>query len=410
MRHHRIGVGICAVTTLALLAGCGGSAGSDSDGPKTITFAASMLGEPTRGPQLTALLEKFNASQDDYVIEPVSIPFASFGTTIFTQLGQGKGPDVIAFDQMNIYEAADAKLIRPLDDVVKGIDLTAASESLVMDDHQWGVPLDVSNYALIYNPDLVKKPPTTFEEFKQVAREQTTAGRYGFAFRTTQAEEAGVWYDLSNFVYGAGGAWSDDAGNPTINSPQTVAGVKAFADVYQAGVIPKGSTAADYRRMFATGKVAMMIDNGGIPTVLRGTNPDIPIAAAPAPFPTQSIGQVMAAIGINANTRNAEAAEAFVRWFLGKEAQTTVQGFLGGSLVATPVERTTEELTKSPFVEVFDAQSDHARSFIPTGLEVETPRIRSAVVQAVLNALQSGGDIQQALDGAQDKAKQLAGK
>src|SRR5699024_5129270 len=116
------------------------------------------------------------------------------------------------------------------------------------------------------------------------------------------------------------------------------------------------------------------------PSILRGTDPNTPIAAAPAPFPTPAIGQVMAAIGVNANTSNPDGAKAFVEWFLSPEAQSELQGFLGGSMVATAVERTPAELEESPFISVFDQQSDNALSFIPPGLETRTPKIRSEVV------------------------------
>jgi multiple sugar transport system substrate-binding protein len=236
------------------------------------------------------------------------------------------------------------------------------------------------------------------------AKAQTKDGVYGYAFRQTQAEEAGVWYDLSNFVYGNGGHWAVK-GKPTINSPETVAGVTAYKKLYDADVIPKGADAATYRRMFAEGKIAMMIDNGGIPTVLKGTNANVAIAASPAPLPTKSIGQVMAALGINKNTKSPDGAKAFLRWFLAKEQQTKVQGFLGGSTAATPVARTPEELASAPYIKTFDSLNDVALPFMPEGLEAQTPEIRSIVVEAVLRALAGKADVKTVLDEAQKRVE-----
>lgn len=382
------------------------SSGTAFAQPVDINFAASMLGEPLRGPLLTALIEEFNAGQSDVHVTPVTTPFSSFGTTMFTQMGGGGGPDIIAFDQPNIYAAAEAGLLVPLDDVVADVSLLPGNNSLLIDGTQYGVALDISNYALIYNPSLVTTVPTTFDELVAEAKAQTKDGVYGFAFRQTQAEEAGVWYDLSNYVYGNGGHWAVD-GVPTINSPETVAGVTAYKALFDAEVIPKGADAATYRRMFAEGKIAMMIDNGGIPTVLRGTNPDIAIAAAPAPLPTAAVGQVMAALAINGNSANPEAAKTFLAWFLTPETQTKVQGFLGGSTAATPVERTPEELANAPYIEVFDSLGEVALPFMPEGLEAETPQIRNIVVEAVLRALAGQVDVQTALDEAQAQVEAL---
>lgn len=374
--------------------------------PVEISFAASMLGEPLRGPLLVALVEEFNASQSEVHVAPVTTPFSSFGTTMFTQMGGGGGPDIIAFDQPNIFAAADAGLLVPLDDVTSTIELLPGNDSLVVDGTRYGVALDISNYALIYNPNLVTNVPTTFDQLVAEAQAQTKGDVFGFAFRHTQAEEAGMWYDLSNYVYGNGGHWAVD-GVPTINSPETVAGVTAYKALFDANVIPKGTDAATYRRMFAEGKIAMMIDNGGIPTVLKGTNPDAAIAAAPAPLPTRAIGQVMAALAINGNSAHPDAAKAFLAWFLSPEAQAKVQGFLGGSTAATPVPRTAEELAKAPYIEVFDSLGDVALPFMPQGLEIETPQIRNIVVEAVLRALAGQTDVQTALDEAQAQVEAL---
>ncbi|MBN9063609.1 MAG: hypothetical protein BGP06_14410 [Rhizobiales bacterium 65-9] len=374
--------------------------------PKTITIAASMLGEPLRGPKLNAILEEFNASQKDFVVKPVTVPFSSFGTAMFTQMGAGGGPDIIAFDQPNIYAAVAANRLLSLDEAVKGITLLPGNNSLKIKGVQYGVALDIGNYALIYNPELVKKIPTTFAELMAEAKAQTANGNFGYAFRHTRAEEAGMWYDLSNFVYGYGGNWSKD-GTPTINADATLAGVRAYKEIYDAGVIPRGADAATYRRMFASGKIAMMVDNGGVPTVLKGTNPNTPIGVALAPFPTKNIGQVMAALAVNANSKAPDAAMAFMRWFLGKGPQTTVQGFLGGSTVATPVPRTKEELDASPYIKVFDSVSDVALPFMPPGLEVQTPQIRGIVVEQVLLALQGQVELKAALDEAQKRVLAL---
>lgn len=393
---------MAGAAALALL----GSVGTVMAEPVEVTLAASMLGEPQRGPLLKAVLEKFNASQDEVKVVPASVPFSSFATTMFTQLGGGGGPDIMALEQPNIYAAAEAGLLLSLDDVVEGIDLLPGNDSLIVDGTRYGVALDISNYTLIYNPELVTDVPTTFEELLAEAKAQTTGDVFGFAFRHTQAEEAGMWFDLSNYVYGHGGQWAVD-GKPTINSAETLAGIKAYKTIYDANVIPKGTNAATYRRMFAEGKVAMMYDNGGVPTVLKGTNPDVPIAAAKPPLPVEKTGQIMAALSLNANSKNPDAAKAFLNWFLQPEAQQDVQALLGGSTAATPVPRKDEELEKSPYIAVFDSLGDAGVPFMPEGLEAQTPEIRNIVVEAVLRALAGQTDLESALNDAQAQVEAL---
>jgi multiple sugar transport system substrate-binding protein len=174
-----------------------------------------------------------------------------------------------------------------------------------------------------------------------------------------------------------------------------------------AGVVPQGTDAATYRKMFSEGKVAFLVDNGGIPTVIQGTNPDAPIEAVSVPFPSGEAGQVMAVLGVNANSKNVEGTKQFLEWMLADEQQATIQGFLGGSTSATAVERLPAELEARPYVEVFDEAGETAHTFVPTGLEVVTPQVRTIVVAAVLAALQNGSDIKAALDDAQKQVEAL---
>src|SRR5690606_5690070 len=75
---------------------------------ETITFAAASFAEPGRGDKMRAWLDKFNTSQDKVEVKPVAIPFSSFVSTVFTQMGGGSGPDLVRFDLPEFYAAAEA--------------------------------------------------------------------------------------------------------------------------------------------------------------------------------------------------------------------------------------------------------------------------------------------------------------
>lgn len=413
-RRKLIGAAAAGITAAALLAGCSSgdpaASTSSTSGPTVISFAASILGEPQRGPLITAMIDDFNKSQKNVTVTPTTIPFSSFDSTMFTQIGGGAGPDIVAWDEADFFQAMDQGLAQPIDGVVAEDKLLPSAKSYRMDGKRYGVPLNVSNYALIYNPDLVKNVPTTFDQLLAEAKAQTKDGVYGYAMRTTQAEETGVWSDVSNFVYGFGGRWSTSDGKPTVTSPKVIAGVKAMKEMYDANVIPKGATAADYRKMFAEGKVAMIVDNGGVPTVIYGTNPNASLAAAKAPFPTDSIGEISAVLAVNKNSdaAHADAARKFLKWFLEPAQQQTLQKALGGSQAATAVPRTEEELTKTPYVKVFDSVTGHALPFAPEGRLIgQTPNFRHAVVEQVLRILQGQVSVEAGMQQAQNEVSKL---
>ena len=370
-----------------------------------LTFAGVTFSEAGRGDRLKAWVEKFNKSQEKIEVQPVALPFATLANTVFTQMGGGGGPDLVRFDQIDFYAAVAAKRILPFDDEIKESDytFTAPDKYLKVDGKRYGIPFEISNYVLLYNKTLVKdgKAPATFDEFLETAKAATGGGNYGFAYRATMAERPGFWQDLCNFVYGFGGRWSDEAGNVTINSPKVIEGVAAYKKVYDAGVTPKGTDAATYRRMFWENKLAMEVDNGGVAGIFYQQAPNLPLAAAPSPFPTRAQGLILAPLTVNANTKNKDAAFTFVRWALQPENQRELQDLLGASNVATVVERSPEVLAQQPWLKVYDEQTPNSVPQLVPGHETKTPEIQQIVLEQVLKVLQGGADPKKSMDDAQ---------
>nr|WP_240971602.1 sugar ABC transporter substrate-binding protein [Microbispora sp. CL1-1] len=376
-----------------------------------MTFAASTFGDPGRGPLLTEWLEDFNKSQSAIKVSAAAVPYPTFGQTVLTQMGSGKGPDLIRFDMPEFEAASDAGLIAPLDDLIdvsKYDLLKQPDQFMVHNGRRDGIIFEASNYAMFYNADLIPKPPTTYEEFVKTAKSLTKGDVYGLAFRQTEAEEAGVWQDIFNYVYGFGGKWSDGK-NLTINSPENLKGLQAYKDLYDAKVIPRGADAATFRRMFAEGKVGMELNNGGYVTATRGQNPDLNFSVAPIPFPVRSQGAILAPIVINEASPSKEAAATFIRWALEPANQVKLQEILGASSVATVTQRSAEKLKETPFLKVFDDLTESSLPQIVLGFEAKTPDIRKIVVQNVIAALQGTVDLKTALDRAQEQATQLVG-
>jgi len=295
----------------------------------------------------------------------------------------------------------------PMDDVIKGgtYKFSAPDKYMSVNGKRYGVPFEISNYVLLYNPTLVKggKAPANFDEFLASAKAATGNGVYGYAYRATMAEGPGYWQDLCNFVYGFGGRWSDGQGNPTLNAPKVIEGVAAYKKVYDAGVIPKGTDAATYRRMFWERKLAMEVGNGGVAGIFSQQAPDLPLSAAPSPFPTRAQGLILAPLTINANTRHKGAAETFVKWVLQSDNQKELQALLGASNVATVVERSPEDLAKKPWLKVYDEQTPNSVPQLVQGLELKTPEIQQVVLEQVLKVLQGGVDPKKAMDDAQQQ-------
>ncbi len=376
-----------------------------AQGKTTITFAGVTFSEAGRGDKLRSWVDTFNKSQDKIEVQTIGLPFATFANTMFTQMGGGGGPDLIRFDTIDFYAAVPAGRLLPFDGFIKDADykFSAPNDYLKVGGKRYGMAFEISNYVMMYNPALLKdgKIPTTFDELLAVTKASTGNGNFGYAYRATMAERNGFWQDLCNYVFGFGGRWGDGT-NLTLNSPKVVEGVAAYKRMYDSGAIPKGADAATYRRMFWEGKVAIEVDNGGVAGIFSQQAPNLAFMAAPSPFPTRAQGLILAPLTVNANTKNKEAAFAFMKWALLPDNQKGLQDLLGASSVATPVPRSADELANKPWLKVYDDQTPNAVPQLVAGFEVRTPELQQIIIEQVLKVLQGGMDPQKAMDEAQE--------
>lgn len=418
--HHRVrALATIAILTAGatVLAGCSSSASNapeKSAKPQaaTITFAASTLGDPGRGPGLQKLIDEYNSSQDVVTVKPASVPYPTFGQTILTQMGGGAGPDLVRFDMPEFEAAASSGLLEQLDDKIdaKALNLIAGPDKyLTVDGHRYGVVFENSNYGMFYNADLIPSPPKTFDEFVQTAKDLTKGDTYGLAFRQTPAEEAGVWQDTFNYVLGFGGNWSNGK-KLTIDSPQVIKGLEAYQQLYDANVIPKGADAATFRKMFANGKVGMELNNGGYATATTAANPELNFSVAPIPFPVKKQGSLLAPIVVNSNSKHKDAALDFIKWLLKPSQQVKLQEVLGASSVATPTKRSQASLAKYPFLPVLDGLTNSGVPQIVLGFGAQTPDLRHVIVTQILSALQGQTDMKSAMQTAQKQAEDIVGR
>ena len=282
---------------------------------------------------------------------------------------------------------------RPYRDCVKvrrRLTFSAPNEYLQVNAKRYGVAFEISNYVMMYNPAVIKGTvPVTFDELIEVAKVSTGGGNFGYAYRATMAERNGLWRDLCNYVFGFGGRWGNGT-NLTLNSPKVVEGVAAYTRMYESGANPKGADAATYRRMFWENKVGIEVANGGVAGIFNQQAPNLAFMAAPSPFPTRAQGLILAPLTVKANTKNKDAAFAFVKWALQADNQKDLQDLLGGSSVAIPVPRPADDLAKKPWLKVLDEQTPNAVPQLVAGFEVRTPELHQIIIEQELKVLQGG--------------------
>ena len=104
-------------------------------------------------------------------------------------------------------------------------------------------------------------PPTTYEEFKQqVIFFADPPNLYGTAFAGKDEGMSGRFMEI---LRANGGDMFDENWNPTFNSPEGVAALQWFVDIYEAGAVPAGTvnyTWDDIGQAMAAGQLALDLD------------------------------------------------------------------------------------------------------------------------------------------------------
>lgn len=384
----------------------GGATGDAGKGPVTITFSSWHFAEPGRGPALQKILDQYNASQTEVKVNPVSIPYPTYASTVLTQLGAGAGADVINIENAP-WAAAEAKNL--FSDITGKIDepkegFVAADKNAMRDGKRFGAVYETNNYALIINKDLLDKaglqPPTNYAEFIKAAAAMTDKAtkQYGFAFRNTMSQQSGWWADLSNYVYGNGGRWTNEQGTPTIDSPEVIEAVKQYKEIFE-NYVPQGADAATYRRMFWEGKVGMEIDNMSLPSIFLKENPKMNLTIVPNPFPQPENSAQLEFMSVPKSSKNQAAAVKFINYLLKPATQKELSLAMSYQGVATPIDWGQTDIP--PWIKTY---SEVAKSGVlqePQGAETQTAAISTAVLTEVDKVLRQKKDPVAAMADAQ---------
>ena len=262
---------VAAVALTASLAACSGGPGDDS-GPTTIRF--SYLWTGTEAEAVQQIVEDFNASQDEIVVEGVSSPDSQQQLTSMSSsegnfdISDNFGTSVGAWASRGILEPLDDHLER--NGVATADFVPATLEQMRYDDQLYAMPITVHTYQLMYNKSILAdagiEPPTTMDELADAVKRLTVQEPDGTVTRLGLGS-SNLEHTLVPLGFAFGGAWDTD-GAPSPAEPGNVdaldwwrtnvvdaVGADAYAS-FTSGLGEYNSEADP----FYTGKFAMVID------------------------------------------------------------------------------------------------------------------------------------------------------
>lgn len=418
--------GIAGTAALALvLAACGGSSESDSNtdsntsGDTDPTSLEAELtwwdtSDPTNeGPTYEALIDKFNEEYPNVTINYESVPFGEAQNKFKTAAEGGSGaPDIMRAEVAWVPEFAAAGHLYALDGTALLEDnnfLETPLSSNVYDGKTYGVPQVTDTLGLMYNKALFEKAgiteaPTTWEEVGEAAEALKTKAKVDGLYINNGG------YFLLPFIYGEGGDLLDtDAEAITVNSPESVAGIKTAQDLVSSGAAVKPDANDSYGTMmtlFKEGKVGMII-NGPWETAAMSDDPSFGgfenLGVAPVPEGSSGAGAPVGGhnyvIYSGMEEEKADAAIAFVNFMASAESQAFAAeelGVLPGNADAY------DELSDNERVAAWKPALDVsvARPWIPEGGLFFAPLDEMATEVLIQDA-----DVQKSMDEAAKKFK-----
>lgn len=354
MRTRRLATAVAwSLATTLLIAGCG------SDDESSGTDASATLTVGTWRTEDAAMWEStiipaFTEAHPEITVEYAPIDTNDYNAAIQSQVEGGTGPDVIMCRPFDVNRSwiekgyfADISDLAAFD----AFDDTAVAAWTGEDGKPYCVPVASVLAGFYYNKaifdELGLEVPTTQQELLDVLAAIEDDGTYApLALGTADGWQLAynVLYQIGpNYWHGEDGRLGLIDGSKKLTDPDFVAGFTAFDQLKD--YLPDGYESISYEDMtqlFNLGKAAILPDGSWQISQVTSTGLDVGVfGAPPASAGDQRYQQEMAdmAFGLNAESKNADAARTFLEWLGTPEFQQLYVNALPGffSMATEPV-------------------------------------------------------------------------
>ncbi len=365
------------------------------------------------GPFMGQMVDAFNAENPN--IQVTMTTQSEYYTQLSTSAASGTLPDVAVIHADQIATHVYRNILRPMDSVVEEVGILAEDfpeavwNAGEVNGARYAIPLDIHPMTMFYNADLLAEagfdaPPTTAEEFAEVAAALTSGDNNGFMI--TSGFPIRQIFEMLLYQYG-GTSFNEDGTEATWNSEAGVQAAQWLLDTQAAYSQPNLEVDAELNA-FKGGTVGMIWNGIWQTTNVTGEGVFFNGVATAVP----QIGDQMAVwAGSHQLTLPAQpdedpcrdtAAGIFIRYLL----DNSVTWASAGQLPANNVVRESAEFAEvQPQADIAAGSAEYV--FFPPSV----PGITDAYgpLDEAIGALMSGNatDVQAELDSAAERANQI---
>jgi multiple sugar transport system substrate-binding protein len=333
------------------------------------------------------------------------------------QLKQGQY-DVAQFDNSFLTPFGAAGTMMPLDDKI------AASNEYDISDfgksqqdygkykgQTLGLTLSTEPFIQWYRTDIYDalglKPAKTWDEFKANAKAVKESGK-GDGMIFGYGPNVSWWW--MTMVWSFGGKLYDENYNPTVNTPEAVAGTQFLKDML--AYAPEGAISAssdDATIKFLSTDIGAMVQYSGYWGMLSDpANQKHAGKIGTAPMPKGAVDVTHLAgwnIGIPSDAKSPEVAWQFLEFVLGKSNAKNYLNAGAAAIGRKSITSDSELVAKYPYLPVLD---------IPEGTRIERypqirvwPEFEKAALDALAGIMNGSVDVKAGLDALQETEKPI---
>lgn len=362
------------------------------------------------------IIEDFNASQDEYVVEIQDFPQESYNESIVAGALAGNLPDIIDMDGPVMPNWAWSDYLAPLDLPEGALDgflpgAIGTWDGQVYSAGLWDAACAIYARKSVLEENDIRIPtldePWTKDEFDAALETLQATGEFEYAFDPGMAW-TGEWYPyaFSPFLQSFGGDIIDRdtylTAEGVLNGPEAIEFGEWWQSLFERGLAPGTSQdAADRETGFIEGRYALQWNgNWAAVPALEAYGDDLLFLPAPDFGNGPKIGAASWQFGISADSEYKEGANAFIQFALQPKYSAAFSDVLG--LVPTTLEAAamTENYAPGGPLEVFYELSQAQALIRPP-----TPAYLSAALtfEKAMADIANGADVVTALDAAVDE-------
>ncbi len=388
---------------------------AESGDATSISLWYHGAGNETESAILTQIIDDFNASQSNYVVEMQDFPQESYNDSVVSAALAGDLPDIIDVDGPVMPNWAWSGYMAPLE-----LSEEATADFLpgavgMWDGEIYSVGLWDAAIAMFARRSVLEQhdiriptldEPWTGEEFDAALETLQASGDFEYAIDFGMWDQ-GEWYPyaFSPLMQSFGGDIVDRSTFTTaegaINGDEAIAFGEWWQSVFERGLAPGTSQdAADGQTGFIDGRYALQWNgNWNALTALEAIGDDLLFLPAPDFGNGNRIGAASWQFGISADSDNKEGAREFIEFAIQDEYLAAFSDGIGLIPSTSSAAALTENYAPGGPLEVFFELSNEQGTLRPP-----TPAYLAAsqIFQKAMADLANGADVVDTLDAAAD--------